>query len=92
MNSGDAQQVLSEVLGQFDSEEPERLARQLVKRLKLNKCSAPYESYSVQVRRLLARNLTLEEEFQLDHLYRVLCIQDGARPEDIAGDELDNGA
>ena len=63
------EELLAQILGQFDGKDKENLALQLVQSLKLDQYGQPY---TIQVARLLNRGLTQDERFKLNVLYTIL--------------------
>lgn len=62
-------EVLSNILSKFDKEDKNLVALELVKEFRLDKDG---ETYPIQVKALLGRELTAGECFILDTLYRIL--------------------
>ena len=63
------EKLLAQILKQFDSQDKENLAVQLVQSLKIEQHGP---SYSAQVRGSLGRDLTEEEKFKIDVFERIL--------------------
>jgi hypothetical protein len=63
------EELLAQILGQFDEKDKQNLALQLVQSLKLVQYGQPYP---IQVASILNRALTKEERFRLDVLDRIL--------------------
>lgn len=67
--SSNKEELLDQILRQFDGKDKENLALQLVQSLKLDQYGQPYP---IQVARLLNRDLTEDEKFKLDVLDTIL--------------------
>lgn len=82
MDSQIAENILAEVLAQWDLGDNKALGKQLVVRLQLVECDPPWETYTQQVTKLVKRKLTSTEKAKLDYFYEKLC-QSGSGPERI---------
>jgi hypothetical protein len=67
-------ELLAQILGQFDKKDKEDLASQLVRSLELDQYGRPYPT---QVARLLNRDLTADERFKLNVLDRIMNFHAG---------------
>jgi hypothetical protein len=67
-------ELVAQILEQFDQKDKEDLALQLVRSLKLDQYGL---SYPTQVARMLNRDLTEDEKFKLDVLDRILKFHAG---------------
>lgn len=72
-------ELLAQLLGQFDEKDKEELGLQVVRSLKLDQYG---QWYPTQVARLLNRDLTEDEKFKLSVLDRILNFHTGGGSEE----------
>lgn len=77
-------ELVAQILEQFDQKDKEDLALQLVRSLRLDQYGLPYPT---QVARMLNRDLTEEERFKLSVLDRILNFHPGGGGEEEEEEE-----